>query len=280
MGILSAKATVAGEDVVCRVESTEYASLAAHLIREFYGTEPKIAGAAGGGRVRVFTFHSKSAVRYLDSLDGDAADPSLLFVSRCDGCRQAFLRGVFLAAGRLSDPSKQYCLEFSVENRKNIFLQYFASLGLTLRCGNRSAHPFLYTKNSTTIEDFFALSGQSAVTFAVINRKIETDFRANANRLANCETGNITKAVAASMKQIALLRELESNGLLTNLPPELEYTARLRLDHVDLSLAQLSALTVPKVSKPGLSHRLARICALGEELLRRPGEPKTKTEKK
>ena len=51
------------------------------------------------------------------------------------------------------------------------------------------------------------------------------------------------------------------------LPEELEATARLRLEHRDLSLSQLAAIITPKISKPGLSHRLKRITELARELL-------------
>ena len=69
------------------------------------------------------------------------------------------------------------------------------------------------------------------------------------------------------MKQIALIEELIKKGLISQLPDELAETARLRLEHSDLSLSQLAALTTPRISKPGLSHRLKKITEMAEALL-------------
>lgn len=275
-GVLAAKGTVQEGRVEYRVEKKSYAEFTRRLVAEFYGRQPELHRPANGGRCLLLRFESRAAAHYLAELD---AGHTPLFTERCEGCRQAFLRGLFLAGGRLSDPEKQYCLEFSFGNRSDHLLQFFHEHELAIRQAMRRGSPVLYTRTSAVIEDFFAHAGLNSVTFAVINRKIETDFRSGANRLANCETGNISKAVLASMRQLTLLRELEAAQLLASLPPELEYTARLRLEHSDLSLSQLAALAVPPISKPGLSHRLDRIAAIGEELLRqhtaRP--PKTNT---
>ena len=68
---------------------------------------------------------------------------------------------------------------------------------------------------------------------------------------------------------LAKLEELTKKGLLSYLPDELELTARTRMEHKDLSLAQLAAIMTPPISKPGLSHRLKKITAIAEELLNR-----------
>ena len=107
----------------------------------------------------------------------------------------------------------------------------------------------------------------NSAAFAVMNEKIQGEFRNNANRVANCETNNIEKAVASSVRLLPLLRELERKGLLSQLPEELEQTARMRMKHEDLSLSQLAALFTPKITKSGLSHRLKSINELAVSLL-------------
>ena len=100
-----------------------------------------------------------------------------------------------------------------------------------------------------------------------MNARFNNDLRNNVNRITNCTTGNISRAVLASMRQIVLIEELVAKGLISQLPDELADTARLRLEHRDLSLSQLAALTSPRISKPGLSHRLKRITEMAAELL-------------
>ena len=87
--------------------------------------------------------------------------------------------------------------------------------------------------------------------------------------MANCETNNIAKTVDAARGQLEVIRALDEANLLSSLPDELEATARLRLQYSDLSLSQLAAVSVPPISKPGLSHRLKRIIEIGNNLLMR-----------
>ena len=140
-------------------------------------------------------------------------------------------------------------------------------LGIEMRKSTRLGEDVLYLKNSSAIEDFFAIAMMNATAFRMMNAKIESDIRNTANRVANCETNNIEKAVAASARQIAAIEDLASRGLLSSLSEELEKTARLRLEHRDLSLSQLAALCVPPITKPGLSHRLNKIVAIAGRLL-------------
>ena len=100
-----------------------------------------------------------------------------------------------------------------------------------------------------------------------MNAKIEGELRNNANRVFNCDTNNIDKAVRASLKHISYISRLDEANLLSSLPEELEATARLRLLYKDYSLAQLAAISVPSISKSGLSHRLNKISEIAEKLL-------------
>ena len=117
------------------------------------------------------------------------------------------------------------------------------------------------------LEDFFALIGINNAAFALMNAQIEGELRNNANRIFNCDTNNIDKSVRESHRQIVAITRLEEANLLSSLPEELEKTARLRLLHKDLSLAQLAAVSVPAISKPGLSHRLNKIIEIADRLL-------------
>ena len=191
------------------------------------------------------------------------------FAPKCSLCRMAFLRGIYFACGRLSDPSKQFCLEFSLGNRVDTFLEFFDMLGLEFKIANRRSENLLYTKNSTVIEDFLSLAELNNAAFEIMNIKIANELKNNANRLRNFDTVNITKAVDAANSQILVIRELKRKNLLGSLPPELEATARMRLDNPDMSLAQLAIHSVPPVTKSGITHRLKKIMEFGERLLKK-----------
>ena len=105
--------------------------------------------------------------------------------------------------------------------------------------------------------------------FALMNAKIQGEIRNNANRVANCETNNIGKAVTASMDVISVIEELDAKGLLSQLPEELEITARARMENKHLSLSQLAATITPPITKSGLSHRLKKIAEIADDIIKK-----------
>ena len=159
-------------------------------------------------------------------------------------------------------------LEFSPVNCCDKFKEALLEIGVDARAIQRGGRTDLYIKKSAIIEDFFAFIGLNSAAFAFMNATIESEFRNNTNRIVNCETNNISKSVTASHKQISVIEELEKANLLSSLPEELEATARLRIKYRDLSLSQLAAVSVPAISKSGLSHRLKKITEMAEKLLK------------
>lgn len=264
-GILSVKAFVSEDTVTLSLEKVEYCEFAAKLISEFYGKTPKIESPKSGGRCKIVSFQSKSAVKYLKSL----SEQDQPFVKKCPSCASAYMKGVFLACGTISDPQKQYLIEFS-PSHNSAFLsrymaQYFTQPQTVLRHGKR----VLYYKRASVIEDLCGFIGLTDAMFAITNTQIEREFLNNTNRVVNCETNNIGKSVSASAKQIEAIKALNEHNLLSSLPEELEYTARLRLQNDTLSLSQLAKIFTPPISKSGLSHRLSKIIEISEQLLRK-----------
>ena len=235
-GTLFAKGEYNGKnEITVSVGSRDIAEFLSKFILEFFGVTPNIGTSPNGGRRVLLTFVSKTAANYLSNISNGQ-----LFTNKCDFCVSSFLRGVFLACGRIADPKKQYFLELSLGERCEPFTAVLQSIGTTPK----------YIDKKT---------------------KVEGEFKKSAMRVANCETGNISRAVYAASRQLEIIRALDKANLLSSLPDELEATARLRLEHADMSLFQLSAISVPHISKPGLSHRLNRIIEIGEQLLSKRG---------
>ena len=265
-GVISSKANVVDGNVTFNIETAELAGFTVTLIKEIFGKDASVLAPARGGRCKSVSFESKAARNYLAEI---TEKETLNQTYKCRYCQMAYLRGVFFATGRVTDPAKQFCLEFSLGNRANMFLEMFLELGLDFKISNRSTEVLLYTKNSSVIEDFFSLAELNNATFAIMNIKIANDLKNNANRLRNFDTVNISKAVDAANAQTTMIKNLYKKGLLGSLPDELEQTAKLRLLHPDMSLAQLAIHSVPPISKSGITHRLSKIMELGEELLKK-----------
>ena len=261
-GALIAKGCVVNEAIECSIESDELAQFLSGIAKEFIHS-PSVTTATCGGRRRIFSFQAHSLERILSYADAGNYFPN----HKCGFCSSAFLRGIFLSSGRVTDPQKQFCLEFSVGNRILLIKDLFLEFGFDMKINDRASERILYTKNSGVIEDFFSFAQLNSTAFVIMNEKIKNEFKNNANRMRNFDTVNIAKAVEAANAHLTVIRELNDRGLLSSLPQELEATARLRLQHPDMSLSRLSMISVPPVSKSGLSHRLAKIKKLGEELL-------------
>lgn len=238
--------------------------LAMHLVKEQFGREVEPISGNHGGRLHVLRFESPAAKKYLADISADFSQTHLH--KPCPACAAAHLRGLFLAAGHFSDPKKAYHLEFSLGDRAEAFLPFFENdLGFSPKLATRKGETLLYFKDSSAIEDVLTVLGINDAAFLLMNCKIEKQFRNEANRRTNCEAGNITRAVNAAAKVLAILHRMEEEDRLSSLPEELYDVAKLRLAYPEASLTQLAALTTPPLTKSGVNHRLQKIMELAEK---------------
>ena len=187
-----------------------------------------------------------------------------LFV--CDECRAAFLKGVFLSCGYIGDPEKSYHLEMTVPyfNLSRELLLFLKNMGLPAKYTKRGSHYVLYYKDSETIADFLGTIGAIKENFGYYNTLITKELRNRINRLNNCETANLQKHISAVAKQLEAIDALQNSGEWDKLSDELRYTATLRKENPELSLAELAEKHTPPITKSCANRRLARISALAE----------------
>ena len=189
-------------------------------------------------------------------------------VFKCQECVHAFLRGVFLSKGTVTDPEKSYLLEISLDNYNSAsdLLELLSELGLKFKHRERQGKQVIYTKNSESIEDLLALIGAHSATFTIMNCKIMKDLKNKTNRIMNCDDANINKSLEASKKYMAAINYLiESNNIL-RLPEQLKETVYLRLEHKELNYADFGRKFNPVISKSGVFHRLEKIVEIAEKL--------------
>ncbi len=186
---------------------------------------------------------------------------------RCDTCRIVFLRRLFILHGSVTDPTKSFHLDYSFrfQEESAALVAILNDMGLDFRTTERKGRQILYLKDSTAIEDFLVSIGAQNAAFDVMNTKIMNEFRNSVNRQVNCDTANIKKQLATSQKYIEAIRYLMETGKLETLPEELRNTAKLRMEHNQLSLSDLAKLTSPPVTKSGMKHRLEKILSYADE---------------
>ncbi len=178
-----------------------------------------------------------------------------------DCCRRSYLRETFLCIGSMSDPSKDYHLEFdcgTMEQAEQL-QKVLESFGIEARMTRRKRLFLVYLKDGATIVDVLKLIGASVSAMEMENLRIVKDIRNSVNRRVNCETANIGKTISASHRQIEDIRYLEECGILKTLPENLQAMAELRLTYPDLPLKELGLMANPAVGKSGVNHRLRRL---------------------
>lgn len=268
-GILFAKGVADGKRVTLNLEKTLYAEFAARLIREFYSKEADIYRDSKGGRTVYLSFDSPSASKYITKIDDcDEYKLSDIITQKCIFCLPSFLRGVLLGSGRISDPQKQFSLEFTLGERCRLFAKILKDLSLNPLLSETGDVKKVYFHKEEEIESFFGHAGLNRAVFDVIETRIKTLARRESQRYINCVTSNYGRMAAVSERQIGIISRLEQLNLLSSLPEELEETARLKLRYPDLPLSALAAQMTPAISKSGLSHRLKKIEEVGARLLK------------
>lgn len=260
-GALFGRARAESGVVTLSVEQGTYAEGIAQLVREFYGKEAEIFPPPRGGRCVILRFSSGSASNYLSSIVS-GAEP---YIRKCTSCASHFLRGVFLTSGKISDPKKQYSLEFTLDRRADIFRDYLSELGLSFGVADKRNGRTVYSRNGSQIEDFLGHANMNQAMFSLIEARFSKEARKNIMRALNCETKNIEKTVKASVEQSKIIERLAEGNLLSSLPDELLIVAKLRLEHPDYSLARLAGEA--SMSKSGLTHRMNKLIEYGKRLL-------------
>ena len=86
------------------------------------------------------------------------------------------------------------------------------------------------------------------------------------NRQVNCETANIKKTVATSVRQIDDIDFIIQNKGIDYLPEKLQDIAWVRKENPDASLQELGEMLDPPLGKSGVNHRLRKICQIAQEL--------------
>ena len=188
-------------------------------------------------------------------------------------CRKSFLREHFLSGGSVSDPKRDYHLEFHCTGREEAeqVREVLLSFGPEARIRERKNDIGVYIKGVEEISDVLNLMGAPASFMELENSRILKEMRSSINRRVNCETANIEKTVSAAGKQIADILFLKEKEALDPLPEHLRETADLRLSMPDASLAEIGQAMVPPVGKSGINHRLRRLSEIADTLRKAQG---------
>ena len=195
-------------------------------------------------------------------------DPNLI---RCQTCVSAYIGAAFLCSGTVTDPQKEYNLEF-LTSRTNLARDFEALLAeheFAPHRTRRNGVNLIYVKTSASVERLLSFLGAARAAEQIHDLKAFKQVRNQTNRQTNCDTANLSKTVRANALTLKAIRYLEQEKALETLPESLQQAAALRMQYPDLSLTALCGYFDPPVSKSGLSHRMKKLEALADDLRRR-----------
>lgn len=183
-------------------------------------------------------------------------------------CRRSFLRGCFLGSGFISEPGHSYQLEFDLGTGEAAaavagVLEHF---GLFCSLRERRGDYRVYLKDADQVGEFLRIIGAEQGVLVYENRRVLKDMRNQVNRLVNAETANLKKSVETGLRQVAMIKKIESAIGLAALSPGLRELAGLRLRHPEASLGELGKLLSRPLGKSGVNHRMRQLQEIAKKV--------------
>ena len=268
--------SISGGQFTLRID-TENAAVARRaflLIKQLFGLQAKMqmhTNPLKGNHIYSLAIDQSNArMVALDTRligdDGILFSPDKSFLaSRC--CKIAFLRGAFLGGGSITNPEKRYHMEFVCSQKEFAqgLLNIVKDLGICAKMISRNKNFVVYLKESDPIITLLTMMGAHASILNIENIRIIKSVRNAVNRTVNCETGNLSKTVNASLKQQESIAYIREHLGLDKLSPGLREVAQARLDNPEATLEEL-AVILGAVSKSGINHKLRKINSIAEQL--------------
>lgn len=183
-------------------------------------------------------------------------------------CFAAFIRGAFLACGTITNPEKEYHMEFAVSSKGlcddliKMFDEYEPVPKMTQRSGSYT----VYFKSSADIEDVLAIMGATENSLQFMGTKVIKDIRNTINRKVNFENANLARTIAAASRQYDAIAYIKEKAGFDSLPPELKEIAILRYNDRELSNSEIAKLLPESITVSGVNHRFKRIIKIAEEM--------------
>lgn len=189
-----------------------------------------------------------------------------LIIMENDNCKRAIVRGAFLGAGSINNPSRTYHLEINLSTKNNMEFLDEILKQCNIRCKKLENNNSIYLKDGEEISAIIALFGASSSVLKFEDIRVQKEMNGKVNRIVNCQSANLNKTLNASVEQIDAIRRLQQSNKFNNLDDNLKEIALLRLEYPDMSLVELGKKLKEPLGKSGVNYRLKRIIKIAEDL--------------
>ena len=260
---------------------TELNCVALHygdLIKELTGITPIISySKAGNHKVRIDSIEDRKKILEFFGYSGKEISLSINFANfentdeeeNC--CYSAFVRGAFLICGNITNPEKEYHLEFNISRIKlaSEFLSVLNEINLNMKSLTRNNTQLIYCKESETIEDCLGKIGATKSFFVLMETRAMKQVKNKINRRTNFEAANLSRTIEAGMVQIELIEHILSKIKLTDMTEDLAELCTLRLENPEASIDELGKMMSSPLSRSAVSRRLKKLKDIKEEIDKR-----------
>ncbi|MCL2611364.1 MAG: DNA-binding protein WhiA [Defluviitaleaceae bacterium] len=176
----------------------------------------------------------------------------------------SYLAKAFLEYGSITDPNKNYHLEFATDHeRSKEIKEMLDDYGINAKIIKRKNSFVVYIKDGETISELLGHIGAHSSLLEFENIRIFKSISADTNRKVNFEMANMSKTAKASVNQIEYINNVLNNPNV-KLSPEITLVANARLENMEFSLQELADSL--RLTKSCVNHRLRKIKKLAEEL--------------
>ena len=258
------------DEIVLQSESDAFSTLMPRLFRRVFGdrVQPRMESSEHGMLYTLSVSDPEQVHTVLELYHITLPERPLQMTNVVTNSLGAFTAGAFLSCGSMTDPNKEYHLEFALPcvQLEEPLSQILLAIGVNAKTVLRKGIPVVYLKNSEQIEDLLTFMWAQQGTIDFINVEILKNVRNKANRISNCDMANINKVMLAAERQIRDILLIDERMGLDALPPDLQQMALLRLDNPELSLKELGELLDPPIGRSGVNHRLRRLQELADSL--------------
>lgn len=183
-------------------------------------------------------------------------------------CKRSYIRGAFLTAGSMSDPSKSYHFEIvcSEEEEAMHLRDIINSFDMDAKIVPRKKTFVVYLKEGSQIVDILNVMEAHIGLMELENVRILKEMRNSVNRKVNCETANINKTVSAAVRQMEDISYIKETAGFDKLPEGLKDVALTRLEYPEATLKELGSLLREPLGKSGVNHRLRKLSEIADKL--------------
>lgn len=271
-GVLLFCRNITDKAISLSTESSEFAELFPEIVKSVFKetvtVNTEITQKKNGTNIYNLSIRGREQVKIVLSRYDISSDRKIDMEHIVNNSLSAFLAGVFFVCGSVSDPYKEYHLEF-IMPEEGLFDDLHAvllELAIDGRKTERKGTTVLYIKDSENIEDILTFLGARQSTIDIMNIKIYKDVRNKVNRIANCDSANIDKVIRASSKQIDDIKFIIAQGEFEKLSSDLRETAELRLENPELTLQEIGELLKKPIGRSGVMRRFKKISQIADDI--------------